>query len=89
MSYLKANEILPKEILELLQKYVEGQTLYIPKRKENCLGWGEKTKSKAKTYARNCEIITLASKGVSVKELSKRYFLAPKTISRIISDNRL
>jgi len=88
MSYLKASEILPKDVLELLQKYAEGQMIYVPKRKENCLSWGERTKTKDKTANRNLEIIRMSQEGMSTEELSVRFFLAPKTILRIISNNR-
>ena len=30
MSYLKAEDILPKELIETIQQYVNGQTIYIP-----------------------------------------------------------
>lgn len=30
MSYIKAEEILPKELLETIQQYVDGQLIYIP-----------------------------------------------------------
>ena len=31
MKYTTANEILPKELLEQVQKYIQGQYIYIPK----------------------------------------------------------
>lgn len=31
MSYINANEILPKELISEIQKYVNGVNLYIPK----------------------------------------------------------
>ena len=34
MSYKKADKILPKELLELIQQYVEGESIYIPRRTE-------------------------------------------------------
>lgn len=30
MKYKKAQEVLPKHIIELLQEYVDGEYLYIP-----------------------------------------------------------
>ena len=32
MCYIKAKEVLPKEVIELIQKYVEGKCIYIPKK---------------------------------------------------------
>ena len=31
MSYINANEILPKELIDEIQRYVQGVNLYIPK----------------------------------------------------------
>ena len=33
MSYIRADEILPKELLEAIQQYIDGQTIYIPRKK--------------------------------------------------------
>ena len=34
MSYKRADEILPENILEILQNYVSGEAIYVPKKKE-------------------------------------------------------
>lgn len=46
MSYAKARDIFPNEILEIIQNYVEGEYIYIPKKEENKMVWGELTQSK-------------------------------------------
>lgn len=51
MSYLRAEEILPKEVLELVQQYVSGKAIYIPCREKQ--PWGEKTETKALLSRRN------------------------------------
>jgi len=84
MSYIKATDVLPKEILDLIQKYVEGEYLYIPKKECNRKLWGETTKSKKKTSDRNADIFKLYEEGVSTKVLSERYYLSPKSIQKII-----
>lgn len=35
MKYVKAQDVLPEEIIEILQKYVDGKYLYIPRKNEN------------------------------------------------------
>jgi hypothetical protein len=30
MSYLKAEDVLPKELIEAIQQYVDGTNIYIP-----------------------------------------------------------
>ena len=47
MSYRKATDILPIEILQVIQEYVDGDYLYIPKKKENIKEWGTNTKLKS------------------------------------------
>ena len=49
-------EILPKELLFEIQQYVQGQSLYIPKLKENYKNWGDNTQSKSITSIRNGKI---------------------------------
>ncbi len=84
MSYIKATEVLPEEILDLIQKYVEGEYIYIPKKECNRKDWGETTKSKKETYERNSHIYKKYCEGISIKALSEMYYLSPKSIQRII-----
>ena len=35
MGYIRAEEILPAEIIELIQKYVDGANIYIPRKQEH------------------------------------------------------
>ena len=84
MSYVKATDVLPEEVLDLIQKYVEGEYIYIPKKECNRKLWGQTTKSKEKTSARNADIYKIYKEGVSVKTLSEMYYLSTKSIQKII-----
>lgn len=84
MSYIKATDVLPEEILDLIQEYVEGEYIYIPKKECNRKSWGETTKSKKETSDRNSYIYKKYQEGVSIKTLSEMYYLSPKSIQRII-----
>lgn len=84
MSYIKAELILPLEILELVQLYAGGQYLYIPKKEENRKAWGENSNSKAEVIARNVEIYTQYIKGINANDLAKEYYLSIKSIQRIV-----
>jgi Mor family transcriptional regulator len=86
MSYLKANQVLPAQVIELIQEYVEGQTLYIPKKAENKLTWGTKTQSKEEVLNRNQNIYQEYLDGAKVGELAERYFLSTKSIYRILGE---
>lgn len=35
MGYIRAEKILPQEIIELIQQYVDGENIYIPKKSGN------------------------------------------------------
>ena len=56
MGYRKAEEILPVEIIELIQQYVDGQNIYIPRKSENRLEWGSGTEIKQELFMRNQQI---------------------------------
>ena len=85
MKYVKAQDVLPEEILEILQKYIDGKYLYVPKKKDSHKSWGENTGIKRELKLRNIEIYKKYLKGSSISMLSSEYFLSEKSIRRIIS----
>ncbi len=88
MGYRKAEEILPEEIIELIQQYVDGENIYIPRKTENRQEWGTGTDTKDQLQKRNQEICELYLKGTSVSELAKQYFLTEKSIQRIVRSRK-
>lgn len=88
MSYIKAELILPKEVLELVQKYADGQCLYIPRKKENYKSWGENTRFREMTKARNQDIYIDYRNGLTTNELYEKYFLSVKSIQRIVLEQK-
>ncbi|URZ01901.1 CD3324 family protein [Clostridium felsineum] len=84
--YIKANEVLPKEILELIQDYVDGEYLYIPRKEENKKSWGQNTKTRDEIKLRNIEIYNEYKNGITVKRLAQKYYLSEKRLQRIISE---
>ncbi|MGX9755584.1 CD3324 family protein [Clostridioides difficile] len=88
MKYEKAQNILPEEILELIQEYTDGSYLYIPRKSENKKAWGENSGSRNILKERNKEIFDKYNKGVSVKELTKDYYLTEHSIRRIIREEK-
>jgi Mor family transcriptional regulator len=84
MSYIKADNVLPQELLELIQEYVDGGYLYIPRKNNNRKSWGENTNSKVWMQNRNTEIYNAHKNGLRIPELAKRYYLSEKSIQRII-----
>lgn len=56
MGYVRAGDILPKEILELVQQYADGQTIYIPRRSESHKSWGAGTETRKSLMLRNSKM---------------------------------
>lgn len=84
MCYIAAKEVLPIEILELIQNYVEGEYIYIPKREENKKLWGSTTTTKKEIKLRDARIYSEYKSGICRKDLAAKYFLSKKSIDRII-----
>ncbi|MDD3223709.1 MAG: CD3324 family protein [Clostridium sp.] len=89
MKYEKAQNILPKSIIEIIQKYTDGAYIYIPRKKENKKSWGENTETKKHLKKRNKEILNKHFIGISVKTLSVQYFLTESSIRRIIRKEKI
>jgi len=88
MSYANARDIFPDEILEIIQNYVDGEFIYIPKKDENKMAWGELTKIKEELLNRNTQIYEDYLEGMCTQSLSEKYYLSCKTIQRIILEKR-
>ncbi len=84
MGYIHALEILPEALMQEIQKYVDGQVIYIPKTESKRCKWGAKTGAKVYFKERNLEIYNRYKNGATVFDLSEKYFLTPKSIQRII-----
>ena len=83
MKYENAKDILPKSLLEEVQKYAEGKAIYIPKRTQT-MGWGEASGCRKKLNKRNATICARYSAGKSVNELAEEFYLSPETIKKIV-----
>lgn len=86
MSYVNADDVLPKTLVKEIQKYVDGQLIYIPRKDENSLSWGEKNGTKEKLAERNQTIVNGYYSGQTIAELSKVYYLSEKRIQGIIHE---
>ena len=82
-------DLLPKELLEQIQKYVDGKTIYIPKKSENRKHCGDNNDTKQFLTSRNCQICSDYQNGMNMKQLAEKYYLSEKSIQRIIKQNNL
>lgn len=88
MGYIRAEEVLPSEILLLVQQYVDGQMIYIP-RKEGCRrDWGSETETKNALKIRNQQIYAEYQNGAGIDELAEKFHLTEKSVQRILRNIR-
>ncbi|WP_346893737.1 CD3324 family protein [Clostridium sp. UBA871] len=89
MKYKNAQKILPKEIIKIIQQYVDGSYLYIPRKNENRKSWGENSGFKDELIERNTQIYNSFNNGSSVKELANKYYLTQNSIRKIIREYKM
>ena len=74
MSYVNADDVLPKFLLEEIHKYIDGQLIYIPRKNGKSLS------------ERNRMIVKRYYLGESISELGEMYYLSEKIIRGIIHE---
>ena len=84
MSYIKAEEILPEELIRRIQEYADGVYIYIPRKPGARHPWGQETAYKSELKIRNDRIRSDYAAGASVTELSQKYHLSENSIRRIL-----
>ena len=84
MGYIKASDVLPEELISEIQKYIDGQMLYVPRKGEEHSGWGEKSGIREKLQKRDRQIFDGYVSGKTIPNLSTEYYLSEKSIQRII-----
>lgn len=82
MSYINAEKVLPRELIDIIQQYVSGKAIYIPSVGKK--SWGSQTGTKEYLHKRNVQIYIEYKEGASIDELANDYALSEKSIKRII-----
>ena len=83
MKYKNAQDILPDQLLRELQKYVSGETLYVPgprKKRE----WGEKSGARRFYQERNERILAMFRQGHNLEEIADEFNLSVDSIRKIV-----
>ncbi len=88
MTYKNGKDILPPGLLKELQKYIEGELVYIPKGSATRAGWGENNGTRQQMQSRNREIYIRYKNGASTLELTKLYHLSEDSIRKIVMKMR-
>ena len=84
MSYIKAEDILPEELIRQIQEYVDGVYIYIPRKPGTRHIWGQETGYRSELKERNEQIRNDYTTGMRVLALSRKYHLSEKSIRRIL-----
>ena len=83
MTYRRASDILPEELLKEVQKYTQGEMLYIPKSKDR-KKWGEQSGARSFYQNRNDEIREKYSQKTPIEQLADEYCLSEDMIRKIL-----
>ncbi|MBR6028640.1 MAG: ParB-like nuclease domain-containing protein [Clostridia bacterium] len=83
MKYRNAQDIFPENLLKQIQRYVSGETIYVPARQEK-KGWGESSGYQQYIRERNAAIREAFTRGRSMEALAGDYALSYDTIRRIV-----
>ncbi|NNU74928.1 hypothetical protein HLQ16_03140 [Clostridium estertheticum] len=84
MCYKNGKDILPAALLKELQKYIQGEIIYIPKEGNVRKGWGENNGTRKLMHDRNLEIYKFYKSGSTITELTESYNLSEDSIRKII-----
>lgn len=88
MKYIKADVILPEELLKEVQKYICGGLVYIPQPNGVRKGWGECSGSRMYLNQRNNDIRAKFRKGYTIEQLCEKYCLSYDSIKKIVYSNK-
>lgn len=84
MKYKNAKEILPQALMDEVQKYIEGEYLYIPKAEGSRKKWGDNSGYRRNLSMRNDNIRKEYVNGATISELANKYYLSENTIKKIV-----
>ena len=82
MSYIRAEDVLPKKLIKTIQQYVDGKAIYIPSKQKKA--WGSETNTRTDLLERNRQIYAAFQAGETVEMLAERHSLTVKSVQRII-----
>ena len=83
MAYRNAQEVFPEGLLRQIQRYVSGETIYVPAREEK-KAWGETSGYQQYIRERNRDIRAAFAQGVGIEQLMDKYALSYDSIKRIV-----
>jgi Mor family transcriptional regulator len=84
LKYRNGNQILPKGLMDEVQKYIQGEYLYIPKAEGTKRKWGDNSGYRRDLSIRNDCIRKEYGDGATISDLVDAYYLSENTIKKIV-----
>ncbi|MBK1812120.1 hypothetical protein JHL18_15970 [Clostridium sp. YIM B02505] len=84
MKYVRVDSVLPEDLIKEIQKYIQGEYIYIPSCPENRKKWGEKSNNRDYLKNRNAEIYKKYIDGQTISSLAEEFYLSDSSIKKII-----
>ncbi len=84
MKYVNATTVLPNDLLKEIQKYVQGEALYIPKPITSYHKWGSRSGGRRLLDERNSSIRERFENGDSITQLAEEFHLSIESIKKIV-----
>ncbi|MEC0372738.1 CD3324 family protein [Paenibacillus chibensis] len=84
MAYVKAANVLPETLISEIQKYVQGDTIYIPRLDEAPKQWGSRSGTRKQIDDRNAAIRKAFAGGGKIPQLADEYHLSVDSIRKIV-----
>ena len=84
MKYSKVETILPDNLVREIQKYIQGEYIYIPSQLEKRKKWGENSGSRICIQNRNEKIRNNYKSGHTIINLAEEFFLSIDSIKKIL-----
>lgn len=88
MKYTNAANVLPKNLIMEIQKYIQGETLYIPKQESEHKNWGSLSGGRQLLDQRNEAIRDAFNSNSSIEQLAQKHFLSIDTIKKIVYSHK-
>ncbi|MDE5951566.1 MAG: hypothetical protein K2H12_08310, partial [Acetatifactor sp.] len=87
-NYMNAEQVLPPQLLEQVQRYAAGKLLYVPQTQETARLWGEGTGQRSYYRKRNQMIRNKHAYGTGIPQLAREYCLSQETVKKIVYNKR-
>lgn len=84
MKYVRVDAILLKDLIKEIQKYIQGEYIYIPSQPATRKRWGDKSKGREYIDSRNSKILSKYTSGYTIIDLAEEFFLSESSIKKIV-----